>query len=64
VIQVHRRHRFWDVKEKQWVAGHVVVGWPEGNHGPLHRRPLAEFVNLDRWDNAADDLIDGARAPG
>jgi len=38
VIQVHRRHRFWDVKEKQWVAGHVVVGWPEGNHGPLHRR--------------------------
>jgi len=39
------------------VAGHVVVGWPKGNHGPLRRRPLAEFVNLDRWDGPADDLV-------
>jgi nitroreductase len=39
------------------VAGHIVVGWPKGNHGPLRRRPLAEFVNLDRWDNVADGLV-------
>jgi len=39
------------------VAGHVVVGWPKGNHGPLRRRPLAEVVNLDRWDGPADDLV-------
>jgi nitroreductase len=38
------------------VAGHIVVGWPEGKHGPLRRRPLAEFVNLDHWDQAAGDL--------
>ncbi|ORW71762.1 nitroreductase family protein [Mycobacterium saskatchewanense] len=31
------------------IAGHVVVGWPKGKHGPLRRRPLTEFVNLDRW---------------
>lgn len=41
------------------VAGHIVVGWPKGNHGPLRRRPLAEFVNLDRWDTAADGVVDG-----
>lgn len=39
------------------VAGHIVVGWPKGKHGPLRRRPLAEFVNLDRWDGAADGLL-------
>jgi nitroreductase len=31
-------------------AGHVVVGWPKGKHGPVRRRPLAEIVNLDHWD--------------
>jgi len=44
------------------VAGHIVVGWPKGNHGPLRRRPLAEFVNLDRWDEPADDLVDAIQA--
>lgn len=39
------------------IAGHVVVGWPKGNHGPLRRRPLAEFVALDRWDQPADELV-------
>ena len=39
------------------IAGHVVVGWPKGKHGPLRRRPLAEFVNLDRWGEPADDLV-------
>lgn len=52
------------IPEGWMVAGHIVVGWPKGNHGPLRRRPLAEFVNLDRWDNAADGLVDAARAPG
>lgn len=50
------------IPEGWMVAGHIVVGWPKGNHGPLRRRPLAEFVNLDRWDNAADGLVEGARA--
>jgi nitroreductase len=34
-----------------WIlAGHIVVGWPRGNHGRLRRRPLSEIVFLDRWD--------------
>lgn len=36
------------------LAGHVVVGWPKGRHGPLRRRPLREAVNLDRWDQSWD----------
>jgi hypothetical protein len=39
------------------IAGHVVVGWPKGNHGPVRRGPLAEAVNPDRWDEPASELI-------
>lgn len=31
------------------LAGHVVVGWPRGRHGPVRRRPLSEVVYTDRW---------------
>ncbi|MET0704771.1 MAG: nitroreductase family protein [Mycobacterium sp.] len=39
------------------LAGHIVVGWPKGRHGPVRRRPLAGAVNLDRWDQPATDLV-------
>jgi nitroreductase len=42
------------------LAGHVVVGWPKGHHGPVRRRPLAGAVNLDRWDQPATDLATGS----
>jgi nitroreductase len=32
------------------LAGHVVVGWPRGSHGPVRRRPVADVVALDHWD--------------
>lgn len=35
------------------LAGHVVVGWPRGSHGPVRRRPLGDVVDLDRWDQPA-----------
>jgi nitroreductase len=38
------------VPEDWMIAGHVAVGWPKGKHGPVRRRPLAEVVNLDHWD--------------
>ena len=38
------------VPDDWMLAGHVVVGWPRGNHGPVRRRPLADVVALDRWD--------------
>jgi nitroreductase len=45
------------------LAGHVVLGWPRGNHGPVRRRPLGDVVDLDRWDQPAVALA-GERTPG
>lgn len=50
------------IPEGWLVAGHVVVGWPKGSHGPVRRRPLAEFVNLDRWGEPADGLASSGTA--
>jgi nitroreductase len=41
------------VPDDWMLAGHVVVGWPRGQHGPVRRRPLSEVVFLDRWDEPA-----------
>jgi nitroreductase len=40
------------VPDEWLLAGHVVVGWPRGKHGPVRRRPLEEVVFHDRWDDA------------
>lgn len=48
------------VPEGWLLAGHIVVGWPKGRHGPLRRRPLEESVNLDRWDRSASALLGDA----
>jgi nitroreductase len=37
------------VPDEWMLAGHVVVGWPRGTHGPVRRRPVADVVALDRW---------------
>jgi nitroreductase len=50
------------VPDDWMLAGHVVVGWPRGRHGPVRRRPLSEVVFLDRWDDPANDVA-GAAAP-
>ncbi|OBB18574.1 nitroreductase [Mycolicibacterium setense] len=39
------------VPEDWMLAGHVVVGWPRGSHGPVRRRPVTELVCVDHWDN-------------
>jgi nitroreductase len=41
------------VPDDWMLAGHVVVGWPRGRHGPVRRRPLSDVVYLDRWDEPA-----------
>jgi nitroreductase len=48
----------------EWLlAGHVVLGWPRGKHGPVRRRPLGDVVDLDRFDQPAVALA-GERTPG
>jgi nitroreductase len=51
------------------LAGHVVLGWPRGRHGPVRRRPLVDVVYHDRWDRTAEvlrtaDLRSGPRPGG
>jgi nitroreductase len=41
------------VPDDWMLAGHIVVGWPKGRHGPVRRRPLTAAVNFDRWDQSA-----------
>lgn len=41
------------VPEDWMLAGHVVVGWPRGSHGPVRRRPVEELVCMDHWANPA-----------
>jgi len=44
-----------------WVlAGHAVVGWPRGQHGPMRRHPLTEAVNVDHWGAAATGSFEEA----
>ena len=50
------------VPDDWMLGGHIVVGWPKGRHGRLRRRPLTHAVNLDRWDEPADDML-AARPP-
>jgi nitroreductase len=48
------------VPDDWMLAGHVVIGWPRGRHGPVRRRPLADVVSLDRWDTPAPGLVGDA----
>jgi nitroreductase len=50
------------VPDDWMLAGHIVVGWPRGNHGPVRRRPVAKVVYLDRWGEQTGLTI-GAEAP-
>jgi nitroreductase len=46
-----------------WVlAGHVVVGWPRGHHGPVRRRPVSDVVFHNGWDPDRADIIYGPGA--
>jgi nitroreductase len=38
------------VPDNWMLAGHVVVGWSRGKHGPVRRRRHTEVVFVDHWD--------------
>jgi nitroreductase len=46
------------IPEGTAVCATIPIGHPEGNHGPVRRRPLAEVVYEDRWEQSADWAID------
>ena len=46
-----------------WVlAGHVMVGWPRGKHGPVRRHPVATVVDVDHWNRTVQTSLDTASA--
>ena len=45
------------VPDEWMLAGHVVVGWPRGKHGPVRRKPVTEVTFLDHWDAPADGIF-------
>lgn len=50
------------VPEPWFLAGHIVVGWPRGRHGPVRRRPVTDVVFRDRWDPERADITYGRGA--
>ncbi len=42
-----------------FLAGHIVVGWPRGHHGPVRRRPIADVVFHNTWDAEHADIVYG-----
>ena len=44
------------VPDDWMLAGHIVVGWPKGRHGPVRRKPWQSAVNADHWDEPAPDI--------
>jgi nitroreductase len=46
------------------LAGHVVIGWPRGRHGPVRRRPANQVTCLDHWDGPADEIFRNQASSG
>ena len=47
-----------DIPDEVFVAACITLGRPEGSHGPVRRRPLAELVFADRWGDSPDWAVD------
>lgn len=42
-----------------WViAGHVVLGWPRGRHGPVNRHHFRDAVDVDSWKHGVRTSLD------
>jgi nitroreductase len=42
------------IPEEVFISCTVTIGKPQGQHGPVRRRPLAELVYTDQWEQTAD----------
>lgn len=45
-------------RSKLAIAATIPLGKPVGNHGPVRRRPLAEVVYEDGWEESASWAVD------
>lgn len=47
-----------NIPDGVFIAGCITLGKPEGNHGPVRRRPMAEVIFEDEWDRPAVWAVD------
>ena len=47
-----------EVPEGVFMAGTITIGKPEGNHGPVRRRPMAELIYGEGWGVAPEWAVD------
>jgi nitroreductase len=50
------------IPDEWFLAGHIVVGWPRGHHGPVRRRSISDVVFRNRWDPVHADILYGEGA--
>jgi nitroreductase len=46
------------IPDTVFIAGTIIIGKPEGGHGPVRRRPMSELVFEDQWDQRAAWAVD------
>ena len=47
-----------DIPDGAFIAATITMGRPEGNHGPVRRRPLKELVFEESWGDAPGWAVD------
>ncbi len=47
-----------EIPESAELAAAIPLGHPQGNHGPVRRRPLREFVFQGRWGETPEWAVD------
>jgi nitroreductase len=47
-----------EIPEGVFMAATITLGKPQGNHGPVRRRPMAELIYDDSWGQAPAWAID------
>ena len=47
-----------DIPEEVFIAATITLGKPVGKHGPVRRRPMAELVYGDAWEQPAVWAVD------
>jgi nitroreductase len=38
------------IPESIRIAAMIPIGWPAGRFGPVHRRPVEDFVHRNHWE--------------
>ncbi len=46
------------IPDEVGIAATITLGKPEGNHGPVRRRPMAELIYADGWESRAPWAVD------